>query len=542
MNDEVSEWQSVGSTPIRPDAPAGLAARYEPEYEEIQAEIAKLEGLSEQRTDWKKVVALGREILQKKSKDLLIASYVCLGRLEEGGYGGLMSGLACLEGMISNFWEPLYPEAKRMRGRIGVLTWLSEKVGASAARRVPEAPEKDTVKVCLERVQTLEKLLDEKMGAESPGLGELRRALQEHLQRLESPQSRPEAQAAGADQGVSSSAAPRPAAQTAAVEIRSPEDVRRVLKDSAGMVRRAVTFTLAQDPQNPWPYRITRTFAWLQMDAVPPHSNGRTRIPPPAPPVVKRLENLREQGAWADLLVESESNLWTFPFWLDLNRFTALALTGLGSAYSRAGEAVRSELAGFVRNLPDLLSLEFSSGQPFADEETRKWMETIVEPPGQAVAGSVSSKSTAPSGGQAAPSIKLHEGASALLREGKLKEAVALFHQEMTAADSRRTQFLERLELARLCLDAGHVKAAVSQLEMLDQDILVFRLEEWEPALSLEVLQTLWKSLNRLVQDSKQAAPELIRNVDDVFKRLCRLDLVAALDLESKKKTGWFSR
>ncbi|MDC4206323.1 MAG: type VI secretion system ImpA family N-terminal domain-containing protein [Candidatus Manganitrophus sp.] len=133
MSDEIAEWVGIGSTPIRSDAPSGDSAKYDPLFEKLQAEIGKLEALSGGPVQWKEVIGSGREILEKKSKDLLVASYVSVGLLEQRGYAGLLAGLSCMEGMVEAFWETLYPETKRMRARINALIWLSEKGGGGRA-------------------------------------------------------------------------------------------------------------------------------------------------------------------------------------------------------------------------------------------------------------------------------------------------------------------------------------------------------------------------------------------------------------------------
>jgi type VI secretion system protein VasJ len=65
------EIDSLGKDPIQPDQPAGSDVRYEPEYEQLQAEIDKLSSPSASGgIDWKKVNDLAVSILDKKCKDL----------------------------------------------------------------------------------------------------------------------------------------------------------------------------------------------------------------------------------------------------------------------------------------------------------------------------------------------------------------------------------------------------------------------------------------------------------------------------------------
>ena len=539
MGDEISEWRGLGASPVRADAPCGASAKYEPEYEEIQAEVRKLENVSEQRVDWKRVVMLGRGILQQKSKDLLVSSYVCFGLFEDRGYSGLRAGLACLEGMVVAFWEPLYPEATRMRARANALNWMAEKVGAAVSRREPAAQEKDEMAACVQQVEVLEKLLDERMGGDSPDLGRLRRPIKEHLGRMEASEAGASRQPPASSESLPKLTQPVPPAVT---DIRSPEDVRRVLKDNGTLIRRAAAMAREQDPTSPWPYRILRALTWLHLDSQPPAANERTHIPPPAPHIVKILQNLLEQGAWADLLMEAESKVSDSPFWLDLHRLSVLALSALGPSYAKAKEAVEGELFNLVRRIPGLPNLQFANGMPLANDETRRWVESVLASSENAMSDPASSQKVVEQGEATDPCQEMRSKALALVKEGRIKEALSFCQKEIGAAGLYREQFLRRLELARLCSETSHLKAAISQLEILDKDITRFHLEEWEPILSFQVIQALWSTLNRMLQDSKQAAPETILWTEELYKRLCRLDLAAALELDSKKKTGWFAR
>jgi type VI secretion system protein VasJ len=87
------------------------------------------------------------------------------------------------------------------------------------------------------------------------------------------------------------------------------------------------------------------------------------------------------------------------------------------------------------------------------------------------------------------------------------------------------------MELATLCFEAGQLKPALACLEVLDEQIRRFSLEKWEPNLCVEVFRLYWEALNKLAQTSRQLLPEVVRQADVVYNRLCNLDVVAGLDL-----------
>src|SRR5574340_544676 len=93
VTDLTTEWREIGAKPIRPDAPAGAPARDDADFLAIQDEIQKMESLVGGPVDWKVVVRGGKIVRGDRSKDLLAASYVCLGLLHEEGFQGLAAGL-----------------------------------------------------------------------------------------------------------------------------------------------------------------------------------------------------------------------------------------------------------------------------------------------------------------------------------------------------------------------------------------------------------------------------------------------------------------
>ncbi|WDT80731.1 MAG: TssA family type VI secretion system protein [Candidatus Manganitrophus sp.] len=280
MSDEIAEWVGIGSTPIRSDAPSGDSAKYDPLFEKLQAEIGKLEALSGGPVQWKEVIGSGREILEKKSKDLLVASYVSVGLLEQRGYAGLLAGLSCMEGMVEAFWETLYPETKRMRARINALIWLSEK-GVAVGRKKPVPGEGKEVRACSEKIDALEKYFGEKLANDSPGLGDLRRAVDQWAREVESAEAATARTESPAPNVSTSAETAGPAISSGKIE--SIEDAERVFGEAGDVIRRAADVVRGQQPTNPWPYQVMRALTWSRFDGLPAHTDWETRIPAPPP-------------------------------------------------------------------------------------------------------------------------------------------------------------------------------------------------------------------------------------------------------------------
>ncbi len=532
MSEERANWRAIGSEPISTENPSGESARYEPEFERLEAEMQKMESLAGDAVDWKKVVSLSREILKNKSKDLLVGSYLALGLLETEGCNGLSNGLACIEGLVSDHWPSLFPAAKRMRARINALNWLSEKAGASLARSEANRENAQGLSDCEELTQSLEALLNEKADPGEPVFRDLERTIQEQLSQLTP---------AGGD-AVATEA--KPAGKTAAVpapltavpatppvsKVESTEDAKRLLKDAFGSLKKVASFTRGQDLTRPLSYRLIRFLTWSEIDALPPAESGKSRIPPPPQQLRERFQTLSEESAWEELIIQAESKVAEFPFWLDLHRISETALTKLGSEYSKAGNALKSEVSTLLDRLPDLIEIEFSDGTPFADDSTRNWISTRIFPKNE-------SKKTdpAPSDNEKDSLAEIWSKSRQLLLEGDTKAALSLVQEATRSAATERQKFLAQLELANICLETGHTKAALAHFEMIDERIKRFSLDIWEPDLASKVLEIYWHTLKRNLRESKQAGPELTQLADSVYSRLCRLDVLAGLDATKGK-------
>ncbi|MEW5767534.1 MAG: type VI secretion system protein TssA [bacterium] len=535
MNNIFSDLTQAGVQPITPDSPAGsLLGVEDPDFEQLQIEIRKLDSLAREPVDWHEVVRLSASILTKKSKDLRVLSYLCLGLFNQQGYAGLSLGLTIWRDLIENFWETLYPALIRKRGRIAAISWLSEKVGAKVGQDKPDLKDREAIDKCNNLLKRITELLDDRLAEDSPGLSQLHRPIQEHLKTLESlappreeekPKPPPEtvAETPPTKEGlirraVSSIFKPE--------EITSVEQANKAIKEAQGIIRRAASFLRETDPTHPLSYRISRAVSWMDINSLPNNNKGRTLIPPP-PEKPEKYEQALANGNAQAVLAEAESRFPQALLWLDLQRFVVQAMSALGTSYQEAQQAVCEELRSFLSRLPGLIELQFQNGLPLAGDQTRLWVKNEILP---AKAGE------SPSEGKAEPD-QLKEAvkkAERLISEGKLREAVALLQKGLAQLPVRRDQFLWRLSLAKLCLEAGHPQLAIPQLESLDEESNRFSLEEWEPALSLEVLRSLLQCQYKVIEESKKRPPppELTERANQLYARLCRLDAVSALEFK----------
>jgi len=519
---------ALGRTPIPGERPTGSSVAEDADFEALRAEVLK-DPLRGESPNWIQVVALGTRILSEKSKDVVVATYLALGLLQSEGFAGLADGLQILEGLLQEHWEQAFPPVPaRLRARSNALLWLSEKAALGVARREPAASEREALGACAVACEALAKVVSERFAELPTSVGDLTRALRDALERL--PEERAAAVAATAAplatpaQAAGARPSPTPAATPAATEIRSRSDAEL-------SVLRGATFLRQQEPNGAAAYRVVRALRWDGIMAAPPAGgDGRTQIPGPAAERATALERLHVAQDWPALLESAEAAFRERPLWLDPQRLCERALAGLGPSYGAAREAVLEEVRGLLSRVPGLARLAFQNGTPFADAETRRWIEQAVTRAEPASATRPAAEA-APLGANAAELAAARDEARALAKGGRLGEALGRLETALAGDVSARGRFLVRLELATLCSDAGHDRVAAPLLEALDSEIARFRLEEWDPALSASVLRSLYRCRRRLA-DRRGAPPEEAARAEEIFGRLCRLDPVLAAALE----------
>jgi type VI secretion system protein ImpA len=122
--------------PIAGENPSGADVRYDTElllYDKIKEarrqddDLAQGDWQRERKlADYPQVIKLAQEALATKTKDLQLAVWLAEALLHTDRYAGLRQGLVVCHGLISNFWDTLYPpiEDGDLELRAGPLDWL----------------------------------------------------------------------------------------------------------------------------------------------------------------------------------------------------------------------------------------------------------------------------------------------------------------------------------------------------------------------------------------------------------------------------------
>jgi type VI secretion system protein ImpA len=123
--------------PIPGENPSGANLRYAPAYDQLK-EARREEDDVEQgvwqykvkTADWPLVVKLASELLAKKSKDLQVAAWLTEAAIHREGFAGLKQGLDLLHGLLTYFWDTVYPEIEDddLELRATPLAWVATQL------------------------------------------------------------------------------------------------------------------------------------------------------------------------------------------------------------------------------------------------------------------------------------------------------------------------------------------------------------------------------------------------------------------------------
>ncbi|MGA3023584.1 MAG: type VI secretion system protein TssA [Bryobacteraceae bacterium] len=123
--------------PIPGDNPSGANLRYAPAYDQVK-EARREDDDSEQgvwqfkakTADWPLVVKLASDLLAKKSKDLQVAAWLTEAAIHREGFAGLKQGLDLLHGLLTYFWDTVYPEIEDgdLELRATPLNWVATQL------------------------------------------------------------------------------------------------------------------------------------------------------------------------------------------------------------------------------------------------------------------------------------------------------------------------------------------------------------------------------------------------------------------------------
>lgn len=530
--EEVAERIAPLLAPIAGANPAGADVSYDPDFEAIKAEIDKLSSVDNVEPAWNRINDLGRMLLTQKGKDLRVVAWMTVAKVKQDTWRGFAESLVLFNDVSRTFWDTMYPEARRARARLNAIAWMADLVNQHLLSQDVSFSDADAVRTCDEALNELDRLLAEKLGDAYQGPGQLRSLLREKVRSIPEPAQAPAPVEAAPAQAVAEPAPVQASGGQAAIATptNAAEAENAVTAHSQGLIAAAAVLRAA-DLARPWSYELVRRALWIAVQEPPTIREGsETYVPPPDGGIQTTLSELRDASNWLGLLNAAEDAAPQYVFWLDLHRMVANALDRLGPQYAAARDAVGREVTHFLSRVPNVAGLAFSDGMPYADAQTKTWLEEEARKHGGGGGGLSAALSA-----EDEEIAKRFEEAQTMVREGKIPEGLAVASALADRAPDGRMRFKARLSVGKMALDAPRPELARGMLEHLMTEIDKHGLENWEPALCATTYAYLLTATREVARarGGEGGSPDLVAKQQYLFDKLCRLDPASAIKLST---------
>jgi len=515
-----SHYIDLAKTPISSGDFCGQDVRYTAEFEALEAELAKADSLYDTAgPDWSAVREGSTNLLHNHSKDLRAAVWLTWSLYQSDSFNGLHAGIAALFYLCSDHWDDLYP--RKLRTRQASFNWLLPRLGQTleAKPNTPSTADSTTITAVAEQLRQLDQCLSTHMPTDAPVLLPLCRRLDE----LAAQAGKRGSSSPVLDQPLMAATVLPLTRQTAAHPgmIDNARNAHKAMRSLQEQGRCLCDWWLGESLANPRAIRLSRTLLWLPVDSLPEHNaQQQTQLRGPSADQLTGYAERFAREQYSEMLRELEASVAKSPFWLDGQRMVFDCLEALGA--KDAMRELEEQVRLLLTRLPGLKHLRFHDGIAFADDCTQAWLsakvQTTTDNTGATSPSTVESTEQAPWENALTTAVEL-------MRKQNLKIAVNLLKQGMHAAHNERERFHWQLAQARLCHQGRHYEFAIYQLEALYKTLQDANLERWEPDLAIRTFRLLADSYEHLPR--KKSAAE---RIDQIYQRLCHLDLEAALD------------
>jgi type VI secretion system protein VasJ len=439
----------------------GANINYDSDFDALKAEFGKIGNI-----DLALVEDAAVRLLKDKSKDIRVLSFLAYALLRNDSWeklADLFDGFTQLAAKDFDAMQPDRPRAKELG-----LKWLSEDrfIGALADKKPAEA-DYAHINRLLESLNKLKPLLALKFPEVAVFPGEL------HKNTV----------------AWEKTCKPKPVAPAPAGGAAPAAEAMETPKQAQALARKGALFLIEKEPQKPMGYRLMRSLRWDLIEKAPPTEGGKTQLPGPNAQQRTFFQGVLGQQDWKTALDKAEAAFAAASnhVWLDLQRIIALAAEKLGEPYAAVRSAILVETACFIKRVPEIIGLNFADGLPFCEEATKQWLSTEVK----AVLAAQGSAEAAAAVSADDPLAKEQQKINELVACGQIEEAIDLVQRGIRTAHSERESFRRSIIVGTLLLKAKQPDIAVSMLEMLDQKITTYKVDQWEPDLAVEAWSVL---------------------------------------------------
>ena len=477
------EYSTLGILPIDEQNPVGSDIKYDEDFEKIESEISKLTSpTASSEVNWGLVAKLGENILETKSKNLLVSVYLSYALFKMRGVEGLNDGIKVLTDLLEKYWESMYPPLKRLKGRKNAIEWLLGKLNKEFERMDTQEVDAKLKDELLTNLKKIDDFLSEHI-EDAPLFYNLVKLVDMKLFVHVETQTQQQVEDVKQEQQNSKPQQTREQPQSSHTS-NSDKDIE---KDFLALVSSLSLFTgemiEAKDYRSEL-FVVNRAFAWLDIQDVPSSANHKTMLPPPDTQEMEIIQKLYGEKDFDSLLWAAESRITTYLFWLDLHFYVAESLRNLG--HIQASQSVLEQTRYFVTKLPGLEDLTFSDSTPFANKATKKWLKSKEKETSEAVLESSKEDKQ--------DSVEIVECSP---------EGIDKLSKLMRGASCVEEEVLYNIEICKCLAKSGNETLNTTYTKKLLDRIEEYGVERWKPEMALESYLASIECLGNVAQNEE---------------------------------------
>lgn len=303
------------------------------------------------------------------------------------------------------------------------------------------------------------------------------------------------------------------AAENDEVILRSTQDLMQTMK-SVGQ------FIVDKEQKIFAAYRLLRQFRWDLLEQLPLNQDGVTKIAPPRPEMVNRLQGLYQRKDWNGLLAQCHAGFMEASnhFYLDLQYLSWTAMRQMMPQVHVWADMLCSDLAYMLSRLSGLETLKFNNNQPFASSETLDWISVHARFQQQNVEEIQFSSSD-----ELTSAEDIDEQAFLILAEQGFDKTLDWL-SKIPFDECLEQQYYKQFLLARLAIKGGKADFALPILEKLNLPFSQHPLFEWNKKLTFQIKQELLRLLQQKYMVSKMNKENIAAQMEELRKELILLN------------------
>ncbi len=501
--------------PISSESPAGSDCRDGASYQAIASQIEQLARPEFTGTlNWGNIQSESSQILQTQSKDFMVAGWVASSWVELQGVPGIKGGADLFLGMLTQYWDNGFPGLARIRGRRNAIAWWIDQVSNYIARGGLQPITQNLYDSLQIAVKELDRTFAEK-DSEAPSLGDF-------IQLIRALEVKPElvalAPVASADSvqvqnpSVQGGGLPGPSINLNA-SLDSIDAISAALDSVRPYVGTVSQALLSLDKFNSLAISLNRFSARSSILELPPANGGATSLPEPPFSELQMFNAVTTSGDPDNMIDFCEGRIPQYPYWLDLDYFSAQAYEMLGEPAKLMKQAVVDEALRFILRLEGVETLSFAGKTtPFASPAAQKWLnDCLLQSSG--------------SGGVVDSLALAKANALASGQGGKSDEVIKSLQTYIDSTRSPREQFRARIELLTFLSGVKKGVDISPLLESLVEECEVRKLADWDPDLALAAWNLRLRSLQQslMLDEVKNDPNKVVRYQEGLSEALAKI-------------------